>query len=102
MTKKETIEEFLARGGKITTIPENEEVRAERSRYDRAVKVNPQFDHDRMSLGDGEFYFGETRVKKKAPVEKVDDNKFTQLAESSSLPSHVIESLKKAINKNGN
>jgi len=102
MTKKETIEEFLARGGKITVVPENEETKTERLKEERSIKVNPQFDYDRMSLGDGEFYFGETRVKKKAPVEKVDDNKFNELVETSNLPSHIVESLKKAINKNGN
>lgn len=102
MTKKETVEEFLARGGKITVIPENEEKKTERLKDERPVKVNTQFEYDRMSLGDGEFYFGETRVKKKAPVEKVDDEKFGQLADSSNLPSHIIESLKKAVNKDGN
>lgn len=102
MSKKETIEEFLARGGKINVLPENEGKKTERLQEERTVKVSAQFDYDRMSLGDGEFYFGETRVKKKAPVEKVDDVKFSQLVEASSLPSHIVESLKKAINKDGN
>ena len=98
MTKRktETIEEFLARGGKITIIPP---VKPEEGK--NIIPTRTTIGHDLMSLGEGEFLFGETRAKTAPMKKRVNDDDFNKLLENSSLPASVIESLKKAIKNDG-
>jgi hypothetical protein len=65
--KKETIEEFLARGGKITKIPEQSVEKGT-----NVVKPNGTGLPKIMHLTDGEHYFGITRRKKKTLAERID------------------------------
>jgi len=59
MSKRETVEEFLARGGKITKCPANEPVEEEH-------KVNPTqtAGASMMSLAEGALYYSESKAKK--------------------------------------
>ena len=90
----ELMQDFIARGGKVTIIPP---VAKEETTHTLSVKS--QLNYDTLSLGDGEFYFGETRRRKttKQPKKKVNTEDFAKMVESSNLPSHVIEALKKSI-----
>lgn len=91
----ELMQDFIARGGKVTIIPP---VKKEETVHTLSVKT--QLNYDTLSLGDGEFYFGETRKRKATkPKKKVNSEDFTNMVEASGLPSHVIEALKKSIKK---
>ena len=71
MTKKkaETVEEFLARGGKINVLPP-----VEREETKHTMPVNTKIDYDMLSLGEGEFLFGETRTRKPTkPTKRVNN-----------------------------
>jgi hypothetical protein len=97
MTKKkaETIEEFLARGGKVNVIPP-----VAREEQKHTLPVSTKIDYDMMSLGEGEFLFGETRTRKTTKTKKkVSNEEFTSLVESSGLPASVMEALKNAVRK---
>lgn len=62
MSKRETIEEFLARGGKITKCdpaPTPDEENGQR------VMPTPQASSTMMSLGEGALYYSESRAKPK-------------------------------------
>jgi len=83
MKKSETIEEFLARGGKIEKIPY-----VEPENKTEPVRTNPTGGLPSiMSLSDGAHFFGETRKKK--PTK--DD--FVNKVKKTSLPQAVIDSL---------
>jgi len=89
----ELMADYIARGGKVTIIPP---VVKEETAHTLSVKTN--LNYDTLSLGDGEFYFGETRRRKTTkPKKKVNTEDFAEMVESSGLPSHVIEALKKSI-----
>ena len=77
--KKETLAEFLARGGKITIIPPVLPTKTE------TVKPKPASGPNTlMSMEDGELYYGEAKVKKaKKAVTTVD------------LSAHLPEALRK-------
>jgi hypothetical protein len=97
MTKKkaETIEEFLARGGKVNVIPP-----VVREDTKHTLPVNTKIDYDLMSLGEGEFMFGETRKRKVTkPIKRVNSDEFTQLVEASGLPQSIVEALKNSVRK---
>lgn len=64
--KKETVEEFLARGGKIQIIPPNQPEETV-----PIVKVHSTPENRILSLDDGEFYFAEGRKDRKAPRKQV-------------------------------
>ena len=92
----ELMEDFIARGGKVTIIPPHikEEV-------EHTLTVKAQLGYDTLSLGDGEFYFGETRRRKTSKVKKkVNSEEFTKLVEGSNLPIHIMEALKKTLGGN--
>jgi len=59
--KKETIEEYLARGGKIQKVPSKPLEERE-----LIIKVNSAPENRLLSLEEGEFYFSENRANKKA------------------------------------
>ena len=97
MTKKkaETVEEFLARGGKINVLPP-----VEREETKHTMPVNTKIDYDMLSLGEGEFLFGETRTRKPTkPTKRVNNEEFTQLVEASGLPASIMEALKNSVRK---
>lgn len=92
----ETIEEFLARGGTVTTVP------AETLEDDKCIiPVKTVIDFDLMSLGEGEYLFGESRTRKsKAPPKKrVSSEEFSSMVETSGLPIAIVEALKKSMGK---
>lgn len=90
--KKETIEEFLARGGKITRVApvQQQEAQAE------PIRVKTQLTYDVVSLGDGELLFGETRTRAKV-AKPVSKEEYHKLIDAANLPSHIVEALKKAV-----
>jgi hypothetical protein len=90
--RKETIEEYIARGGKITVIPP---VKPEDS--SNTIPIKTLINYDLMSLGEGEFMFGETRAKAKPMKKRVNDDEFAKMLESANLPSNIVESLKRTI-----
>lgn len=84
ITKVETIEEFIARGGKPVILPPQE---IENNQQIRLLNVGlPTL----MSLDEGEHFFGETRKKKKKEVTK---EEFKDKIKNSGLPDSVIQSL---------
>jgi hypothetical protein len=93
VSKKETIEEFLARGGKITVIPPNE-----KSESTHVIPIKTQLDYDMMSLGEGEFLFGETRSKKVKKMKKrVSTDDFNKMVESMNLPQDIVDALRRPV-----
>ena len=85
--KKETVEEFLARGGQIEQVPyEQPEEEKEQVRSTTTTGL-PEI----MTLSDGAHFFGETRKKK--PTKK----DFLDKVKKSNLPQNVIDSLTKNI-----
>lgn len=71
--KKETIEEFLARGGQITKIPEHSVERGL-----NIVKPNGTGLPKMMHLTDGEHYFGITRRKKKTLAQRIETSEIDE------------------------
>lgn len=92
--KQETIEEFLARGGKITRVPP-----VQQHEESEPLRVKTQLTYDVVSLGDGELLFGESRAKK-PQVKAVSKEEYHKLIDAANLPSHISDALKKVI-KNG-
>lgn len=94
MTKRktETVKEFIARGGQITVIPP---VKPEEAKI--VVSHNNHISYDLMSLGEGEFMFGESRAKTKPMKKRINDEEFTKILNSSNLPQDMIESIMKGI-----
>lgn len=93
--KTETVEEFMARGGKVTIIPPPE--RAEEA---HTLSVKTKIDFDSLSLGDSEYLFGETRTRKTNKTKKkVSTEDFTKMVEGSNLPTSVMDALKNAVRK---
>lgn len=89
----ELMQDYIARGGKVTIIPP-----VDREESTHTLSVKTQLNYDTLSLGDGEFYFGETRRRKTAKTKpKVSTEDFAKIVEASGLPVHVIEALKKSI-----
>lgn len=86
-TKKETIEEFLARGGRIQKFECVEPEEKNQPIRSNTTGGLPEI----MTLSDGAHYFGETRKKK--PTRK----DFLKKLEKSNLPKEVIDSLTKNI-----
>lgn len=84
MSKRETIEEFLARGGKITKcepapMPDEETT--------NRVMPTPNAASTMMSLGEGALYYSESRAKPK-------ERKSTKKVESinlAALPPHLLK-----------
>ena len=69
MTKRETIEEFLARGGAITVVPpapEPEET------YTNKVTPMSGASSTMMTLGEGALYYSESRAKPKERKKKLE------------------------------
>lgn len=86
--KVETMEEFLARGGKIQKIEyKTPEAKGDLVRSSAGGTGLPTI----MSLSDGAHFFGETRKKK--PTKEDFDKKVNK----SNLPQDVIDSLTKSI-----
>lgn len=83
MPVKETVEQFVARGGKINKVeyqePQEEAV---------ILKHKPHFTTDLISLGEAEFYFGEHKSKQKTPKNL---EKFKIALESAELPEKFVE-----------
>jgi hypothetical protein len=93
--KAETVQEFLARGGKVNIIPPT--VREEET---HTMPIKTKIDFDSLSLGDSEFLFGETRTRKTKKTQKrVSAEDFSKLVEASNLPASVMEALKNAVRK---
>lgn len=90
--KTETIEEFLARGGQITVVPP---VKPDDTK--NIVTTRTTIGHDMMSLAEGEFMFGESRAKTSPMKKRVNDDDFSKLLDTSTLPANIVQSLKKAI-----
>lgn len=59
--KTETIEEFIARGGKVITLPP-----AERPEVKNQLKTMTTPEGRLLTLGEGEFYFSESKNRKPA------------------------------------
>jgi hypothetical protein len=70
-TKRETVEEFLARGGKITKCSYKEP-----ELKNKVISTSNAGPAVILTLSEADLFFGETKVKKKAakPVAKVDIN----------------------------
>lgn len=83
MAKVETVEEFLARGGKVTRVEYKEP-----PEESLIVKHKPQFTTDLVSLGEAEFYFGEHRGKPKVPKNL---EKFNEALVAAALPENLVE-----------
>lgn len=84
MAKRETVEEFLARGGKITKCepaPRPDEEMSNR------VMPTPQPGSTMMSLGEGALYYSESRAKPKErkPAKKV------ETINLAALPPHLLK-----------
>lgn len=95
MTKKETVEEFLARGGKVTIVPP-----VAPSEDTHIMPTKTQVDFDIVSLGDAEYMFGESRTKKVKTIKKrVSDEDFKSMVDNSGLPASIIEALKSSMRK---
>jgi hypothetical protein len=93
--KAETVEEFLARGGKVTIIPP-----VIREDTTHTLPVKTTIDFDSLSLGESEYLFGETRQRKsKTPKKRVTSDDFTAMVEASGLPASVVEALKNSVRK---
>jgi hypothetical protein len=91
--RDEAMKDFLARGGKVTIIPPSNPEDAS-----HVLPMKTQLNYDVLSLGDGEFYFGETRTRKSSVIKKkITNDDFSKMVESSTLPSGVIEALKLSI-----
>lgn len=86
--KTETIEEFLARGGKIQKVPYQEPEQKEAPI--RSTTGNTGLPTI-MSLPDGAHFFGETRKKKQTKED------FVNKVNKSNLPQSVIDSLTKSV-----
>lgn len=63
MSKRETVEEYLARGGVITKCPPNEQVEE-----DHKVNPTPAAGATMMSLAEGALYYSESKAKKEKKV----------------------------------
>ena len=83
--KTETLEEFLARGGKPVIIPP-EPVETTNEVVKSSTKGIPHL----MDITEGEHYFAEVRKKIKPPVTK---SEFLDMVKNSSLPEDIIKSL---------
>ena len=59
MSKRETVEEFLARGGVITKCPSNAP-----TEEDHKVNPTPGAGATMMSLAEGALYYAESKAKK--------------------------------------
>jgi len=91
----ELMQDFMARGGKVTIIPT-----PAREETQHVLPVKTQLNFDNLSLGEGEFFFGETRKRKTSKMKKkVNTEDFTEMVDSSNLPSHIVEALKRSIKK---
>ncbi len=62
--QKETIEEFLARGGKVTVVPPKE-----REEQNHVLSPNGNGIPNLLTLEEGDLFFGEVKVRK--PKEEV-------------------------------
>lgn len=82
--KKETIEEYLARGGEITRVPEHVPEEPKKEITCRSTSKTP---HKPMHITEGAVYWGENKKKKKKA------KKFT--GDVDALPSSLVELLKK-------
>lgn len=83
--KTETVEEFLARGGKVVVLPPEE---PEDNKH--VVKPTAGGLPQLMTLADGEHFFGETRKKKK---KQVTTEEFKNKVSNMNLPADVVASL---------
>jgi hypothetical protein len=90
MNKRETIQEFLARGGKVTIVPAAKPEEEVPHTIKPVTTGLPKI----MTLEDGGLFFGETRKKEKKPHSKEDS---IRRIEKSKLPPEIIASLKKSI-----
>lgn len=79
MSKRETIEEFLARGGVIQKIPA-QELPEEESKVTSSSNGTSHM----MSLADGSVYYAETKAK------KVSKKKLSKTIDFSALPAHLL------------
>ena len=87
--KRETVDDFLARGGTISIVPPKV---VEEERH--TVPVRFTINHDSLSLGDGEFMFGEVKTRKKKEVKMTSNEEFNKLLDAYALPSNVRDNLK--------
>lgn len=79
MAKRETVEEFLARGGQITKCapgPTPEDT--------QTTNPTPSAGTTMMTLGEGALYYSETRAKKEKKKKPVTIN-------YSALPAHLLK-----------
>ena len=94
----EMVRQFVASGGKITVVPAD--------KIDpniHTITIKTPLNYDILSLGDGEFYFGETRKRKSKAIKKkssVEDFNNT-LHAVGGLPANVIEDLKRSMRTRG-
>lgn len=83
--KKETIEEYLARGGEITKVPEHKPEEPKKEITCRSTSKTP---HKPMHITEGAVYWGEDRKRKTTKTKK-----FT--GDVDALPSELVEFMKK-------
>lgn len=88
--KRETLEEYLARGGKITKVepaplPEEE--------HNNKAIATANSSSLMMSLGEGALYYSESRAKPKERKKKVDD-----IINFAALPAHLLKYMPKKKN----
>lgn len=84
--KKETIDEFLARGGVINKIPATPVEEPSQ----QSVRVNGTPENRILSLDDGEFYFAESRKNKKQPKKVL----LTDVVDKFNLPPDIVARLR--------
>jgi hypothetical protein len=83
--RKETVEEFLARGGLIQKIPSNIS-----SEVSYTLKVAGTPENRILSLDDGEFYFSESRKSKKQTKKTV----LKDIVGNFNLPQDIVDRLR--------
>lgn len=90
-SQKETIEQFLKRGGKVNTFKVGQHKRFSnfQEKDTDTMQVKQGYSIDLLSLGDAEFWFGEHKTKKKKQKQDI-----YKMLEISDIPQHLIEIIK--------
>jgi hypothetical protein len=83
--KRETIEEFLARGGVVQKIPPSTP-----SEPPNTLKISSTPENRILSLDDGEFYFAESRKSKK----QVKKTSLKDVVGNYNLPQDIVDRLR--------
>lgn len=90
--RSETIEEFLARGGKVTVV---EPQKTEEDKH--TIPIKTKIDHDNMSLGNGELIYSEVKARK--PRKTISNEDFLKALNSAKLPQSIVNTIKEKIDK---